>query len=93
MDATCTELRLHARYGHNVWAVVVGRRGWLFAGSDSGGDRAAAFYSLLNTAKLNGIDPYRYLSYVMANIAEHPINRIDELLPWNVADNINTSTV
>ena len=68
--------------------IALGRKNWLFAGSDSGGERAAAFYSLLNTAKLNGIDPYRYLSHVMARIADHPINRIDELLPWRVVDQL-----
>jgi transposase len=54
-------------------------------GSDSGGQRAAAIYSLIGTAKLNGIDPAFYLRTVLAAIAEHPINRIQELLPWNIA--------
>jgi transposase len=66
-------------------AVALGRKNWLFAGSDSGGERAAAFYSLINTAKLNGLDPEAYLREVFTRIAEHPINRIEELLPWNVA--------
>ena len=56
----------------------------MFAGSDAGGERAAAIYSLLGTAKLNGLDPELYLREVLARIAEHPINRIDELLPWNI---------
>jgi hypothetical protein len=68
--------------------VALGRKNYLFAGSDAGGDRAAAIYTLLGTAKLNGLDPQAYLSYVLAGIAEHRINRIDELLPWNVADAI-----
>ena len=66
-------------------AVAIGRKNYLFAGSDAGGDRAAAFYSLIGTAKLNGLDPEAYLRMVLERIAEHPINRIDELLPWNLA--------
>jgi transposase len=57
------------------------RANWLFAGSDDGGERAAAIYSLVGTAKLNDLDPEAYLRYVLERIAEHPINRIDELLP------------
>jgi transposase len=66
-------------------AVVLGRKNYLFYGSDAGGDRAAAMYSLIGTAKLNALDPEAYLRYVLEHIADHPINRIDELLPWNVA--------
>ena len=66
-------------------AVAIGRKNYLFAGSDAGGDRAAAFYSLIGTAKLNGLDPEAYLRTVLERIAEHPINRIAELLPWNLA--------
>lgn len=66
-------------------AIALGRKNYLFAGSDAGGERAAAFYSLIGTAKLNGLDPEAYLREVFARVAEHPINRIDELLPWNVA--------
>ncbi len=66
-------------------AVAVGRRNYLFAGSDSGGQRAAAFYSLIGSAKLNGLDPEAYLRHVFSRIADHPITRIEELLPWNVA--------
>lgn len=65
--------------------VSLGRKNFLFAGSDSGGKRAAAMYSLIGTCKLNGINPRAYLEYVLTHIADHPINRIDELLPWNVA--------
>jgi hypothetical protein len=64
-------------------AVALGRKNYLFAGSDRGGESAAAIYSLIGTAKLNGIDPESYLRNVLSRIAEHPINRIDELLPWN----------
>jgi len=71
-------------------AVALGRKNYLFAGSDAGGDRAAAFYSLIGTAKLNGIDPELYLRTVLARIAAHPVNRIDELLPWNLAADLES---
>jgi hypothetical protein len=60
-------------------AVVLGRKNYLFAGSDSGGERAAAIYSLIGSAKLNGIDPETYLREVLTRIADHPINRIADL--------------
>lgn len=65
--------------------VALGRKNYLFAGSDAGGERAALIYSLLGTAKLNGVNPQTYLTEVLTRIADHPINRIDELLPWNMA--------
>jgi transposase len=65
-------------------AVVLGRKNYLFAGSDAGGERAAAMYSLIGSAKLNGIDPEASLRHVLAHIADHPVTRIDELLPWNI---------
>lgn len=65
-------------------AVALGRKNYLFAGSDSGGERAAAIYSLIGSAKLNGVDPEAYLRHVLTHIADHPITRIAELLPWNV---------
>jgi len=68
--------------------VALGRKNYLFAGSDAGGERAAAIYSLIGSAKLNGLDPEAYLREVMTRIAEHPINRIEELLPWNLAANV-----
>jgi transposase len=67
-------------------AVALGRKNYLFCGSNSGGERAAAIYSLVGTAKLNGLDPEAYLRQVLIRIAEHPINRIEELLPWNLTD-------
>jgi len=63
--------------------VAIGRKNWLFAGSDQGGMRAAAMYSLIETAKLNGLNPEAYLTDVLARIADHPARRIAELLPWN----------
>jgi transposase len=64
-------------------AVAIGRKNYLFAGSDTGGERAAAIYTLIGSAKLNGVDPAAYLRFVLERIADHPINRIQELLPWN----------
>jgi transposase len=63
--------------------IAMGRKSWLFAGSDRGGQRAAIMYSLIGTAKLNGIDPQAWLADVLAKIADYPNNRIDDLLPWN----------
>ena len=62
--------------------LALGRRNWTFAGSDTGGQRAAIIYSIIETAKMNGLDPEAYLADLVARIADHPINRIDELLPW-----------
>src|SRR5215469_1418211 len=70
-------------------AVALGRKNWLFAGSDDGGERAAAIYTIIGTAKLNDIDPEAYLRHVLERVAEHPINRIDELLPWTVASQLD----
>ena len=58
----------------------------MFGGSDAGGERAAAIYSLIGTTKLNDIDPEAYLRYVLERIADHPINRVDELLPWTAGE-------
>jgi transposase len=63
--------------------IALGRKSWLFAGSDRGGQRAAAMYSLIVTAKMNGVDPQAWLADVLARIAEHPARDIDDLLPWN----------
>ena len=63
--------------------IALGRKSWLFCGSDRGGQRAAAMYSLVVTAKMNGIDPQAWLTDVLSRIATHPAHRLDELLPWN----------
>ena len=63
-------------------SLALGRKSWLFAGSDRGGDRAAVMYTLIGTAKLNDIDPQAWLADVLKRIAEHPARRLDELLPW-----------
>jgi transposase len=68
--------------------VALGRKNNLFAGSDAGGERAAAIYSLIGTSKLNGLDPEAYLRNVLFRIAYHPINHNEELLPWNVSASI-----
>jgi hypothetical protein len=65
-------------------SVAIGRKNYLFLGSDAGGDRAATLYSLLGTAKLNGVNPEKYLTHVLSVIADHKVNKVAELLPWNV---------
>ena len=66
--------------------MALGRRNYLFAGSDRGGERAAAIYTLVVTARLNGLNPEAYLKDILTRIADgHPINRIDELMPWRMA--------
>jgi transposase len=64
--------------------MTLGRKNWLFAGSDAGGERAAAVYTLTETAKLNALDPEDYLRQLLERIAEHPVKRVNELLPWNL---------
>jgi len=88
---TPTEL-VHLRQGtHNNTAerairpLVLGRKNYLFASSDAGGERAANLYSLIGTCLLNRIDPLAYLRHVLECIGEYPINRIEELLPWHIA--------
>ena len=67
-----------------VRPVSLGRKNWLFAGSDAGGERAAIFYTLIRSAKMNGLEPEAYLRDVLTRIGEYPINAIDDLLPWNI---------
>ena len=67
----------------SIRGIALGRKNYLFAGSDTGGQRAAAIYSLIETCKLSAIDPEAYLRDILARIADHKINRIAELLPWN----------
>ena len=66
---------------------ALGRKSWLFAGSERGADRAAAMTTLITTAKLNDVDPLAWLADVLAGIAEHPASRLDDLLPWNWSAN------
>ena len=63
--------------------VAIGGKAWLFAGSDPGGERAAAMYSLIVTAKLNNVDPQAWLTDVLLRINDHPASHLDALLPWN----------
>jgi transposase len=63
--------------------IALGRKSWLFAGSDRGGERAALMLTLIHTAKLNDVDPQTWLADVLARIADHAALRLDELLPWN----------
>lgn len=69
--------------------VALGRKNFLFAGSDAGGERAANLYSLIGTAKLNSLNPEAYLRHVLERIADHPINRLDELLPWKLRGSVS----
>lgn len=65
--------------------VALGRKNWLFAGSDRGGQYAAILYSLIGTCRLNDVDPEAWLRYVLSHIQEWPINRINDMLPWKVS--------
>ena len=82
IDNNAAERALHA--------VAIGRKNYLFMGADSGGQRAASLYSLIGTAKLNGVDRAFYLRTVLATINDDPINRIEELLPWKIAASLQT---
>jgi hypothetical protein len=75
-----------ARHGQNERVMALGRKNFLFAGSDTGGDRAASRYTIVQTAKLNGVNPEAYLKDTLAKIAEgHPINKLDQLMPWQMS--------
>ena len=69
---------------NQIRPLALGRKNWLFAGSNGGGERTAIFYTLIRSAKLNGVEPEAYLREVLTRIGEHPINAIDALLPWNI---------
>jgi transposase len=75
----------------SIRPIALGRKNWLFAGSDKGGERAAGILSLIETAKLSGIDPEDYLRTVLTKIADHPIARINELLPWKLESSSATA--
>ena len=83
MDDTGSGLPIPARHGQNERLIALGRKSWLFCGSDRGGERAAVMNSLIVTAKMNDVDPQAWLADVLTRIAEHPVQRLDELLPWN----------
>ena len=72
-----------ARYGHNGRGIALGRKSWLFAGSDRGAERAAVMATLIMSAKLNDVDPQAWLADVLARINDLALHRLDELLPWN----------
>ncbi len=71
------------RLGLNVRSTALGGKSWFVCGSDRAGERAAALYSLIATAKMNNVDPQAWLADVLARIATHPAHRLDELSPWN----------
>jgi hypothetical protein len=72
-----------ARHGQNDREIALGRKSWLFAGSDRGGERAAVMYTLIQTARLNDADPQAWLADVLARINDHNIQKLHQLLPWN----------
>jgi hypothetical protein len=89
-DDGCLEIDNNAAE-RSLRCVALGRKNYLFAGSDAGGERAAILYGLLGTAKLNYLDPEAYLRYVLDTIPAYPINRVEEVLPWKVADKLDAT--
>ena len=75
--------RIVAKSEREIRPIAMGRKNWTFAGSDEGGRRSAAIYTLINTAKLNDVDPQAWLADILSRLQDHPARRIDELLPWN----------
>jgi transposase len=71
------------RHGQNEWELAIGRKNWMFAGSQRGGNSMAMAFTLIQTAKLNKVDPQAWLTWVLENIADHKITKLDELMPWN----------
>jgi hypothetical protein len=82
-DASGNVPRLQRRHGQNERGIGIGRKNWLFAGSDKGGERIANILSIIETAKLHGHNPEAYLTDVLARIQDHPKGRLENLLPWN----------
>jgi transposase len=82
-DAIGNELPFPARHGQNERLIALGRKSWLFAGSDRGAERAAVMATLIMTAKLNDVDPQAWLADVLVRINDHAVHKLDELLPWN----------
>ena len=68
--------------------VAIGRKNWMFAGSQRGGNSMAIAFTLIKTAKLNGVDPQAWLTWVLERVADHKINRLDELMPWNYSPEV-----
>ena len=85
VDASDSEPPQSARYGQNDPEMALGRKDYLFVGSQGGGKSAAIAYTLIQTAKLNGVDPQAWLTDVFSRIADHKITRLDELFPWRYA--------
>ncbi|MDC7747215.1 transposase domain-containing protein, partial [Rhizobium sp. MC63] len=83
VDASDSEPRLHRRHGQNERGIAIGRKNWLFAGSDKGGERIANILTIIETVKLQGHNPEVYLTDVLTRIQDHPEDRIEDLLPWN----------
>jgi transposase len=78
-----TEAPAFLRAEREIRPIAMGRKNWTFAGSDAGGQRAAAIYTLIQTAKLNDVDPQAWLADILARLQDHPARLINELLPWN----------
>lgn len=85
LDHGCLELDNNAAE-RAVKPVAIGRKNWMFAGSEGGGKAMAVAITLIETAKLNGVDPQAWLNWVLERIADHKINRLDELMPWRYAE-------
>ena len=83
VDATDIGSQHPARYGQNDCEIALGRKSWLFAGSDGGGERAAVMLTLIQTAKLNNVDPQAWLADMLGRLPGHPAKHMHELLPWN----------
>ena len=80
----------YIKLAYYLLKAALGRKNYLFCGSDAGGGRAAGIYSLIGSATMNGLDAEVYLRYVLERIVDHPINRVDELLAWNIATELHT---